>query len=120
MPVKICHKTHMSMRCLYMSMKTNPSSTASALWIKRCTCPCAVSTKITGGGSNLQLSMYKLHKQSSTIDFSSKGNEIHTYVTVKEQIEDKVFNILYTLSHNIHNNRGAALSTSEIYTYPYK
>ena len=44
-------------------MKTNANSTASAWGIKRCTCPCEVGTKITYGGSNLQLSMYKLHKR---------------------------------------------------------
>ena len=44
-------------------MKTNASSTASACGIKWCTCPCEVGTKITYGGSNLQLSMYKLHKR---------------------------------------------------------
>ena len=44
-------------------MKTNASSTASAWAIKRCTCPCEVGTKMTYGGSNLQLSMYRLHKR---------------------------------------------------------
>ena len=44
-------------------MKTNASSTASAWGIKRCIFPCEVGTKITYGGSNLQLSMYKLHKR---------------------------------------------------------
>ena len=44
-------------------MKTNASSTASAWVIKRCISPCEVGTKITYGGSNLQLSMFKLHKR---------------------------------------------------------
>ena len=50
-------------------MKTNASSTASALVIKRCTCPCEVGTKITYGGSYLQLSMYKLHKRGPQLVF---------------------------------------------------
>ena len=45
------------------------------------------------------------------------GNEIHTCATVTDHIEDKIFIILYFISHNIHNNRGTALSTSKIYTY---
>ena len=44
-------------------MKKNASSAASAWGIKRYICPCKVSTKIAYGGSNLQLSMYKLHKR---------------------------------------------------------
>ena len=44
-------------------MKTNTSSTASVREIKRCIYPCEVGTKITYGGSNLQLSMYTLHKR---------------------------------------------------------
>ena len=48
--------------------------------------------------------------------FSSKGNEIHTSTTVKEQI-DTVLNIWYTISytHNTYDKRNTALSTSEIY-----
>ena len=89
-------------------MKTNASSTASALGIKRCTCPCEVGTKITYGGSYLQLSMYKLHKRSPQF-FLFYGNEIHTCATVKDHIEDKSFKILYIISHNIYNNRDTAL-----------
>ena len=37
--------------------------------VKWCICPCEVSTKIAYGGSNLQLSMYKLHKKTSTMFF---------------------------------------------------
>ena len=37
--------------------------------VKWCTCPCAVSTKIAYGGSNFQLSMYKLHKKFSNCFF---------------------------------------------------
>ena len=48
-------------------MKTNASSTASVWGIKRCICPCEVGTKITYGGSNLQLSMYKLHKRGQQL-----------------------------------------------------
>ena len=44
-------------------MKTNASSSASAWGFKRCICPCEESTKIAYGCSNLQLSMYKLHKR---------------------------------------------------------
>ena len=50
-------------------MKTNASSTASAWRIKRCICPCEVGTKITYGGSNLQLSMYKLHIRDKQLFF---------------------------------------------------
>ena len=42
-------------------------STASAWGIKRCICPCEVGTKIAYGGSNLQLSMYKLHKRGQQL-----------------------------------------------------
>ena len=38
----------------------------------------------------------------------SYGNEIYTCATVKEHIEDKLFKILYIISHNIYNNRGTA------------
>ena len=48
-------------------MKTNASSTASAWVIKWCICPCEVGTKITYGGSNLQSSMYKLHKRGQQL-----------------------------------------------------
>ena len=48
-------------------MKTNASSTASALGIERCIYPCEVGTKITYGGSNLQLSRYKLHKRGQQL-----------------------------------------------------
>ena len=95
-------------------MKTNASSTASAWGIKQCTCPCEVGTKITYGVSNLQLSMYSLHTrgQHFFIIFLFYGNEIHTGATVKDYIGDKIFKILYIISHNIYNNRGTALSTS--------
>ena len=80
-------------------MKTNASSTALA-WGegggKRCIFPCEVGTKIV---------------------FLFYGNEIHTCATVKDHIEDKIFKILYMISHKIYNNRGTALSTSKIYTY---
>ena len=33
------------------------------------------------------------------------GNEIHTWATVKDHIQDKIFKILYIISHNIYNNR---------------
>ena len=50
-------------------MKTNASSTASAWGIKRCIFPCEVGTKVTYGGSNLQLSMHKLHKRGQQLVF---------------------------------------------------
>ena len=62
----------------------------------------------------------KSHQKSATIVFSSKVNKIHICATVKEQIWDKVFNILYTISLNIHGNRDTASSTPEIYTNLYK
>ena len=99
-------------------MKTNASSTASALGIKRYICPCKVGTKITYGDSNPQLSMYKLHKRGQRLFFFLfYGNESHTCATVKDHIEDNIFKILYIISHNIYNNRGIALSTAKIYTY---
>ena len=97
-------------------MKTNASATASALGIKRCICPCGVGTKITCGGSNLQLSMYTLHKRGKYFFLLFYGNEIHTFATVKDHIDDKIFKILYIISLNIYNNRGTALSTPKIYT----
>ena len=95
------HYTHQSTCCFCMEMKTNASSTASAWGIKRCIYQCEVSTKIANGGSKLQLSMYKLHKKVQQLFFLSYGHEIHTCATVKEHIEDKIFKILYILSHNI-------------------
>ena len=50
-------------------MKTSASSTASAWGIKRCIYPCEVGTKIMYGGSNLQLSMQKLHKRGQQLFF---------------------------------------------------
>ena len=72
-------------------MNTNAGSTASAWVIKRCIFPCEVGTKNTYGGSNLQLSMYKLHKRGVFfLFFLFYGNEIHTCATVKDHIEDKI------------------------------
>ena len=98
-------------------MKTNASSTESAWGIKRCIHPCEQSTKIAYAGSKLQKNKYKLHKQVQQLFFLSYDNEIHTCATFKEHIEDQIFKILYIISHNINNNRGTALSTSDIYTY---
>ena len=50
-------------------MKTNASSTAFACGIKRCICSCEVGTKITNGGSNLQLSMYEVLKRGQQLFF---------------------------------------------------
>ena len=62
--------------------------------------------------------MYKLHKRGQQLFFFLFcGNEIHTWATVKDHIEDKIFKIFYIISYNIYNNRGTALSTSKIYTY---
>ena len=83
-------------------MKTNSSSTASAWGLKRCICPCEVGTKITYCGSNLQLSMFKLHKRGQQLFlFLFYGNEIHTCATVKDQIEDTIFKlcILYHITY---------------------
>ena len=88
-----------------------------SMGIKRCIFSCGVSTKIAYGGSNLQLSMYKLHKRVSYCFFLSYDNEIHTCATVKEHVEDRIFKISYIISHNIYNNRGTALSTFKNYTY---
>ena len=54
------------------------------------------------------------------VRFLSYGNEIHTCATVKEPIEDKIFKILNIISHIIYDNRGTALSTSQIYAYLLK
>ena len=86
-------------------MKIKASSTTSAWGTKRCICPWEVSTKIAYGGLILQLSMYKLHKRVQQL-LLSYGNESHTYASVKEHIEDKIFKILYSISYNIYNNRG--------------
>ena len=82
-------------------MKTNASSTASACGIKRCIVPCKVGTKITYYISNLQLSMYKLHKRGQQLFFLFYGNEIHTCATVKDHIEDKISKscILYHITY---------------------
>ena len=72
-------------------MKTYASSTASVWGIKRCISPCEVGTKITYGGSNFQLSMYRLHKRGPQLFFLFYSNEIHTCATVKDHIEDKIF-----------------------------
>ena len=64
-----------------------------SMGIKRCICPCELGTKSTYGGSNLQLSMYKLHKRSAIV-FVFYVNEIHTCATVKDHFEDKIFKIL--------------------------
>ena len=98
-------------------MKTNASSTASAWGIKGYISTCEVGTKITYGGLNLQLSIYKLHQRGSQLFFYFMATKIHTCATVKAHIEDKIFKILYIISHNIYNNRGTALPTSKIYTY---
>ena len=80
-------------------------------------CPCEVGTKIAHDGSNLQLSMCKLHMRVQQLFFLFYGNEIHTFATVNDHIEYKIFKILYIISHNIYNNRGTDLLTSKIYTY---
>ena len=99
-------------------MKTNTNFSASTWGIKQCFSPREVGTKITYCGSNLQLSMYKLHKRGQQLFFFLfYGNEIHTCATVKDHTEDKILKILYIISQHIYNNRGTALSTSKIYTY---
>ena len=50
-------------------MKTNASSTASALGINWCIRPCEVGTKTTYVASNLQVSMYTLHKRGQQFLF---------------------------------------------------
>ena len=98
-------------------MKTNASSTVSAWGIKWCICICEVGTKITYGGPNLQLSIYKLHKRGQQLFFFDFMATKVTCANVKDHIEDKIFKTLYIIPHNIYNNRGTALSTSKIYTY---
>ena len=79
-------------------MKTNASPTASSWGIKRCICPFEVGTKITYGGSNLQLSMYKLHERGQQLFFFLfYGNEIHTYAT--SQIRYSKSCILYHITY---------------------
>ena len=81
-------------------MKTNASSITSACRINQCICPYEVGTKITYGVSNLQLSMYTLHKRGQQF-FLFYGNEIHACATVKDHIEDKIFKtcILYHMTY---------------------
>ena len=50
-------------------METNASSTALAWGIKLYISPCEVATKITYGGSNIHLSMSKLHKRGPQFCF---------------------------------------------------
>ena len=83
-------------------MKTNASATASSWGIKRCICPCEASTKIAYCGSNLRLSMYKLHKKVQQLLFLSYGKEIHTCATVKNILKIRyskscmLYHITYT------------------------
>ena len=100
-------------------MNTNASSTALAWGMKQCICLCEIGIKITYAGSNLQLSIYKLHKRGQQLFFFFwfYGNEIYICATVKDHIEDNIFKSVYIKLHNIYNNRGTALSTAKIYTY---
>ena len=80
-------------------MKTNASSTASAWGIKRCTCPCEVGTKITYGGSNLQLSMYKLHKRGPQLFFFNFMATKFTLVKIILKIKYSESCILYHITY---------------------
>ena len=82
-------------------MKTNDSSTASVWEIKQCICPREVSTKIKYGGSNLQLSMYILHKEVQQLFF---------YIMVMKYI-------LVLLSNNISEIRYSKSCISYHITY---
>ena len=42
-------------------------------------------------------------REVSNCFFLFYGNEIHTCATVKDHIKDKIFKILYFISHNIYN-----------------
>ena len=95
-------------------MKTNASSTASAWGIKWCISPCGVGTKITYGGSNLQLSMFKLHKRGPQsffffFDFMATKFTLVLLSKIKLKIIYSNSCILYyynIISHNIYSNRG--------------
>ena len=88
-------------------MKTNSSSTASAWGIKRYICPCEVITKIAYGGSNLQLSMCKLHKKFSNCFYLMVTKFI--LVLLSKNIL-KIFKILHIISHNIYTTIEALLN----------
>ena len=63
----------------YESCFQNPSENSG---IKRCICQCEVSTKITYGGSNLQLSMYKLHKRGQQLFFNCMATKFTLIIGV--------------------------------------
>ena len=82
-------------------MKENASSTASACGIKQCICPCEISTKITYVGSNLQLSMYKLHKRGQQLFFDFMSTKF-TFLLLQKIISKIRFSkscILYHISY---------------------
>ena len=82
-------------------MKTNASSTASAWGIKQCICLCEVGTKITYGGSNLQLSMYKLHNRGQQLFFDFMATEFTLVLLSKiiSKIRYSKFCILYYITY---------------------
>ena len=82
-------------------MKTNASSTASAWGIKRCICPCDVGTKITYGGSNLQLSMYKVLKRGQQLFSDFMGTKLTLVLLSKiiSKIRFSKFCILYYITY---------------------
>ena len=79
-------------------METNASSTESAWGIKRCIYPCEVGTKITYGGSNLQLSMHKLHKRGQQLFF-----DLMALKFTLEQLSKIISKIRYSKSCILYN-----------------
>ena len=58
--------------------------------------PFVIRTQFSCAAPNFHSSLYKLHKKRATSFFTSKGNKIHTYTTVKNQSTWYwIFDILY-------------------------
>ena len=89
-------------------MKTNASSTTSAWGIKQCTCPCEVGTKITYGGSNLQLSMHRLHKRGPHFFFHFMATKF-TLVLLSKIISEVSYSKSCILYHIIYTRIEALL-----------
>ena len=85
-------------------MKTKASSTASAWGIKRCICPCAVSTLIACGGSNLYLSIHTCTnyiKRVQQLFFYTKATKLILVLLSKNiaEIRYSKFCILYHITY---------------------
>ena len=83
-------------------MESNASSTALAWGIKLCISPCEVGTKITYGGSNIHLSMSKLHKRGPQLCFDFMAAKLTLVLLSKIILKIRyskaciLYNIIYT------------------------